>query len=251
MRFDHVALAVRDHRPTLGALTGQLGGLVISGGAPSGSGFRALQVRLGRGTAGMTVEVLEPADIDDNDFLERFLVASGDGPHHVTLKTDDIEGELIRLRDIGIEPVGIDLSDPSWQEMFIHPRDAHGTVIQIAQSDTVYPPMDEWLEGLPGTLEIFHGSAWWDDAAVREPRGAPARLERVVVETPDRSAGDRFYSEVLGSEAVVHAGHSDHRWPGGSIRLVDAVVDRPRIGWLETSGESTTIAGVRFVGATG
>lgn len=248
MRLDHVAVAVRDHRPALAALTGELGGLVISGGAPPRAGYRSLQVRLGRGTDGMTVEVLEPADVDHNDFLERFLAANGDGPHHVTFKTDDIESELARLRSLGIEPVGIDFRDPSWREMFIHPRDAHGTVIQIAQTDAVFPPMDEWLAGLPETLEIFDGSAWWDESAVREPASDPATLQRVVIETPDRTAGDPFYSEVLGSEHVALAGHSDHRWPGGSIRLVDADVDRPRVGWLETAGGSATFTGVRFVG---
>ncbi len=246
-----MAVAVEDHRPALAALTGELGGLLISGGAPPRSGFRSLQVRLGRGTDGMTVEVLEPVDVHHNDFLERFLASNGAGPHHVTFKTDDIEAELARLRGVGIEPVGINFDDPFWQEMFIHPKDAHGTVIQIAQSDAVYAPIDERLAGLPDTLELFHGVAWWDSSAVSEPAGDPVILERIVIETPDRTTGDAFYSTVLGSEHRSFAAHSDHRWSGGLIRLVDADVDRPRVGWLETSGGSATIAGTRFVGAKG
>lgn len=249
MKFDHVALAVGDHRKALAALTGDLGGLVISGGSPPRSGFRAMQVRVGRGAEGMTVELLEPAGVEHNDFLERFLAANGDGPHHMTFKTDDIERELGRLRGLGIHPVGIDFGSTFWQEMFIHPRDAHGTVIQIAQSDVAYPPMDEWLAGLPETLEIYDGSAWWDEDSIREPAGSPSTLLRVVIETPDRTAGDDFYRWVLGSDATTGDDHSDHRWSGGTVRLVDAGVARPRVSHLEVSGGyEGTIAGARFVG---
>ena len=246
--FDHVAIAVRDHREALAALTGELGGSLFSGGWPPGSGFRALQVRLGSGEDGMTVEVLEPADVDQNDFLERFLIAGGDGPHHVTFKTDDIEAELDRIRGLGIEPVAINFSYAFWQEMFIHPRDSHGTVVQIAQTDAVYPSMSEWLAGLPETLEVYDGQAWWDDS-VLGTASEPDELRRVVIETPNRTMGDDFYSRILGSSAEVRAGWTEHAWTGGVIRLVDAAVDRPRVSRLEVArrGVDSVIAGTRFI----
>ncbi len=247
MKLDHVAIGVGDHREGLRTLTGRLGGLVISGGQPPGSGFRAMQVRIGRGTEGMTVELLEPADTEHNDFLERFLAAGGDRPHHVTFKTDDIESELERLRGLGIDPVGIDFRDPGWREMFIHPADAHGTVIQIAETDNPGPPMDQWLAGLPDTVFSYGGEPWWDAAAILE--GAPTYLRAAVIETPDRSAGDRFYSSVLGSIPERFDDHTDHRWEGGVIRLQDADVDRPRIGRLEVEGIASecSIGAARFV----
>jgi catechol 2,3-dioxygenase-like lactoylglutathione lyase family enzyme len=244
MKFDHVAIGVGDHRESLRALTGKLGGRVISGGQPAGSGFRAMQIRIGRGNDGMTIEVLEPAETKHNDFLLRFLQSGGDRPHHVTFKTDDIEAELGQLRSLGVEPVGIDLRDPGWREMFIRPAQAHGTVIQIAQTNVSEPPMAEWLAGLPDTLWLFHGRPWWDVDAVLE--GEPTSMERAVVETADRAAGDRFYSEVLGSVPTRSEGFTDHRWEGGTIRLVDAVVERPRVGWIEVDG----IAGPVTIGGT-
>ncbi len=234
MKLDHVAIGVCDHRDGLAALTGRLGGLVISGGKPAGSGFRAMQIRIGRRDEGMTIELLEPADTDRNDFLERFLASGGDRPHHVTFKTDDIESELDRLRSIDIGPVGVDFRDPGWQEMFIHPGQAHGTVIQIAQTNAPEPPMAEWLTGLPDTQRLYFGRPWWDEASVLD--GEPTAMKRAVVATPDRSAGDRFYSHVLGSSEERLASHTDHRWSGGEIRLVDADVERPRVAWIEVEG---------------
>ena len=252
MKLDHVALGVGDHRKALAALTGELGGLVISGGEPPRAGFRAMQVRLGRGTQGMTVEVLEPHDVEHNDFLVRFLEAGGDRPHHVTFKVDDIEAELERLRDLGIEPVAIDFRHSSWREMFIHPRASHGTVIQIAESDIVYPPIDEWLATLPESIEIFDGLAWWEEAAVRPPPPEPVDLLRVVIATPDRASGDDFHHRILGSDMERSDEFTDHCWPGGTIRLVDADVDRPRVSHLEITGDrDLQIAGTRFVGVGG
>jgi methylmalonyl-CoA/ethylmalonyl-CoA epimerase len=247
MRLDHVAIAVSDHREGLRTLTGGLGGLVISGGQPPESGFRAMQVRVGRGRDGMTVELLEPADTEHNDFLVRFLRGGGDRPHHITFKTDDVEAELERLRSVGIEPVAIDFSDPGWREMFIHPGDAHGTVIQIAETDNPAPPMDQWLAGLPEALFCYGGEPWWDSASIEA--GEPAHLRAVVIETPDRSAGDHFYTEVLGADSERFVDHTEHRWEGGVIRLVDSDVARPRVGWMEVEGieREHAIGVARFV----
>lgn len=250
MKLDHVAIGVRDHRDALAGLTGRLGGLVISGGQPPESGFRAMQIRIGRRDEGMTVELLEPAGVEHNDFLERFLATGGDRPHHVTFKTDDIQVELDRLRAVGVEPVGIDFRHAGWQEMFIHPAQAHGTVIQIAQTDVIEPRMADWLDGLPDTLQTYEGGRWWDVGSVLD--GAPTTMKRAVFETPDRDAGDRFYRDILGSAPESREGHTDHRWPGGTIRLVDAPVERPRVGWIEIDGleGELMLGGTRFRAAS-
>jgi hypothetical protein len=86
--LDHVALAAEhaaDQWPRYG---GDLGGDWI-GGADS-PGFRFEQFRFANG---MAVELLEPANIEQNDFLRRFLNHSGPGPHHLT---DLLGGHLQR-----------------------------------------------------------------------------------------------------------------------------------------------------------
>ena len=243
MKLDHVAIAVPDHRPVLRDLTGELGALVLSGGTPQGAGFRAMQIRLGRGDAGMTVEVLEPFQPENNDFLARFIDATGGGVHHMTFKTDDIAAERQRLRALGVEPVGVDFAG-GWKEMFIHPRDGHGTVIQIAQSDLAELPMAEWLDGLPETLVSFDGTPpWWDAASVLDGRSA-ATLQRVVIATPDTADGVAFYRDVLGGNVL----GTTITWDGGEI-LLEAAEGRPRVDRLEVAGHpSIEIGGVLFLG---
>lgn len=249
MQLDHVAIGVRDHREALSSLTGDLGALVLSGGTPPRAGFRAMQVRVGRGLQGMTVELLEPWGFEHNDFLVRFLDTGGEGVHHVTFKVDDVHAELERLRSIGVEPVAIDFSDPEWREMFVHPRDSHGTVVQIAQAGWKPPPMDEWLRRLPGG-EMYFGSGgpWWDLGCVVNG-SQPVNLARVVITTRDLDAGVAFYSGVLGGAVEYGPGWVDCVWDGGTIRLEPGGGDRPSVSRLEIEGwdgPELRIGGARF-----
>lgn len=188
MQFDHVALATDDVRPALEVLVGRLGGTVLSGGSPGA--FRALQLRLGTADDGMNIELLEPWDLARSDFLRRFLDQHGEGPHHLTFKTDDIVAELARLRSLGLEPVGVQLESDLWREFFLHPSDGHGTVIQIAQLMMEEPPMGERMENL-----ALWSSPWWPDI----PRASDsAVLDRVVLGSPDPEATRTFFVDVLG-----------------------------------------------------
>ena len=60
-------------------------------------GFYSAQVRFANG---MKVEGLEPRRVEENDFLARFLAASGPGPHHLTFKVPDIRAALAALEDV-------------------------------------------------------------------------------------------------------------------------------------------------------
>jgi methylmalonyl-CoA/ethylmalonyl-CoA epimerase len=52
--------------------------------------------------------------------------------HHLTFRVKDIESKLEYLRSRGIEPVHVVL-DGRWKEAFIHPRQAHGVLIQLME----------------------------------------------------------------------------------------------------------------------
>ena len=131
--LDHVALAAADTSDALRFLTGRLGGTVIFGG--QSIGFRPMQVWVGTPDGdGMPVELLEPWAVEQNDFLARFVARHGAGPHHLTFKVTDLAGALERVRGAGFHPVNIDVSDPQWKEAFLMPSEAHGTVVQLAES---------------------------------------------------------------------------------------------------------------------
>ena len=40
----------------------------------------------------------------------------------------------VHARGAGFHPVNIDVSDPEWKEAFLMPREANGTVVQLAES---------------------------------------------------------------------------------------------------------------------
>ncbi|MDH3307845.1 MAG: VOC family protein [Acidimicrobiia bacterium] len=247
--FDHVAIATNGVRPLLRFLTGTLGGVVLSGGSPPGAGFRALQVRIGRANAGMTVELLERWDVEHNDFLARFLDHTGAGPHHFTFKTKDIVGELARLEEAGLEPVGVNFDNPAWQELFLHPRQGHGPVIQIAESGFPTVPMAVAIEkALAGEVSQW-GEPWWNEADAVVGTAA-ALLERVIIATDDVEGGAAFYRDVLNASVTEAPGGLALRWSGGEIVLEAADVDRPRVDRLEVSNglwDEKLIEGTRFV----
>jgi catechol 2,3-dioxygenase-like lactoylglutathione lyase family enzyme len=242
--LDHVALAVRDVAPAMNALIAELGGTLVSGG--DAAGFRALQIRLGDLAEGMTVELLEPWNQERSDFLERFLEQRGDGPHHLTFKVPDLAAELKRLAGLGLRPVGVDLSNPMWREAFLHPRDSHGTVIQIAES-AVWRIDLAWESARAGEPV---GRRWWPQPP---RRGAvPAMLERVVMESPDVAETAGFFIEVLKGQVHTHGTDGvDLVWPsGGRIAIEEG--PNQRIARLELAGVGTidrTIAGTRVVGS--
>ncbi len=240
--LDHVALAVHDVAPTMNQLIGGLGGTLLSGG--DASGFRAMQIRMGDLTKGMTVELLEPWNLDRSDFLARFLARRGEGPHHLTFKVPNLETELNRLADLGFRLVGVDLSNPMWREAFLHPRDSHGTVIQIAESE-VWRIELAWESARAGEPV---GHRWWPTPPARED--VSAVLERVVIESPGVQTTAGFFIEVLG--ATVAANETDCvelAWPGGGRIALEKGPAR-RIARLELSGVGVfdhTIAGTRMI----
>ena len=124
--LDHTAVAVHSIKDALRLYRDALGGEYLMGG-DSGD-FRWLQVRF---PDGGKVELIEP--IRDG-FLSRFLDKHGEGLHHMTFKTDDIEAAIAHVEGMGYELVDVNLDDEHWQEAFLRPSGAHGTLIQLAWS---------------------------------------------------------------------------------------------------------------------
>jgi methylmalonyl-CoA/ethylmalonyl-CoA epimerase len=133
LELDHVAVAVRSIKSALPLFRDALGGEYLGGGDQDG-GWRWAQFRY---SGGGTVELLEPLA---EGFLSRFLERYGEGLHHVTFKTDDIQAAMTEVESRGYELVDVSLDNPEWREAFLRPSKAHGTLIQLAQSDA---PDDE------------------------------------------------------------------------------------------------------------
>ena len=247
--LDHVALAAADTSGALRFLTGELGGTVIFGG--QSIGFRPMQVWVGTTDGdGMPVELLEPWAVDQNDFLARFVARHGAGPHHLTFKVTDLGAALEQVRSAGFHPVNIDVSDPQWKEAFLMPSEAHGTVVQLAESRG-YP---ETRAGLLADV-AEHGPnmhpRWWTDPA--PAAGPPARLRRVVLRTPMLATAVEFFAGILQGEIELE---SDRRvelvWPRRARIALEHCPDAPPgVDRLEVEGldDERTVIGTRFVPA--
>jgi hypothetical protein len=156
-KLDHLAVAAETWDELWPRYRGELGGDWVAGG-PSW-GFASAQVRYSNG---MKIEVLMPDNWERNDFLRRFLDRRGPGAHHMTFKVPDIHAALEASETAGYRPVGVDLSDEHWKEAFLHPKDAPGVVIQLAQSDGDWesppPPNLPQKRSLTATL-LYAGHA--------------------------------------------------------------------------------------------
>ncbi len=149
--FDHVAIGTRELAGGWRLFGGLLGGRWAHGGDSPGFWWGQLQF-----ARGPKIELLTPTGGPDSAFLERFLAARGSGPHHLTFVVTDIGATLAQVRAIGIEPVGMNLASQTWKEAFIHPKDAQGIVVQIAQQSGPPPPhpVPDGLAG-PGPASEF------------------------------------------------------------------------------------------------
>ena len=146
--------------------------------------------------AGPKIELMTPTGGPDAAFLERFLATRGAGPHHFNFIVTDIEATLARIRALGIEPVQVNLANPYWKEAFLHPRSAHGIVIQVAQQ------AGSPRVAAPGELP--------------EP-GPPALFDLIEHRVGDLSGATRLFREVL--DGRLESGDDDTAeltWPAAS-----------------------------------
>jgi len=148
-RIDHVSLAVKDFRKArdffekiFGAVTGV------------GAKENALKYFWNIFSLGdlSRLEIMEPTS--DGSFLDNFVSTKKDGGvHHMTLETPDIQKFKNHLEDHGIRYFGYAEIGDIWKELFIHPRDAFGVLIQVAQ-------MSDPNDYLPDSVKHQHGKRW-------------------------------------------------------------------------------------------
>ena len=247
--LDHVAIAAADTSEGLRFLTGECGGTILFGG--EGPGFRPMQVWLGTPAGdGMSVELLEPFAVERNDFLARFVARHTAGPHHLTFKVPSLTDAIERVRGAGYHPVNIDMSDPGWMEAFLLPREAHGTVVQLAETNEAPGTRAEQLAYVAENGPSMN-PRWWGDPT--PAAGPPVRLRRVVLRTPVLAAAVGFFAGVLQGDVEREASDRvDLVWPGGARLGLEQRADLPPgVDRLEVEGLAAerTLLGARFVPA--
>jgi methylmalonyl-CoA/ethylmalonyl-CoA epimerase len=128
--LDHTAIALRDIQAALPLYRDLLGGTPSGYERISDRGFMWMTLRYPNGSQ---VELLAPAG--EGGFLRTFLDKHGEGVHHMTFIVRDLRHAVERARAAGLRVVDEDYREPRWQEAFISPRSAFGTIVQLAQTN--------------------------------------------------------------------------------------------------------------------
>jgi methylmalonyl-CoA/ethylmalonyl-CoA epimerase len=146
--LDHTALAAPRIRDLLPLYRELLGGEFYDGGDNTRAGYRAIQLRYPDGSK---TELMEP--LAGSTFFDSFFRRNPQGGvHHLTFVVPSMPEALAAARAAGYSLVGEHTADEYWQEAFLHPREANGTLVQLARPGPSYAPapgltLDDVLAG--------------------------------------------------------------------------------------------------------
>ncbi|MCP4756329.1 MAG: hypothetical protein GY866_36160 [Proteobacteria bacterium] len=128
-RMDHVSIAVKDYEKARRFFQDVLG--VIPGTSGSDDAIKYFWHVFSVGDLSR-IEIIAPTE--EGSFLDNFLAGRKEGGvHHINLETSDIRAVRDRLEEKDIPYFGYNDASDRWKELFIHPKDAYGILIQIAQ----------------------------------------------------------------------------------------------------------------------
>ncbi len=134
-RIDHISIAVKDYEKAFRFFSRLLG--AVPGVGMEDPNMKYVWQLFSLGDLSR-LELMHPTG--EGSFLDGFLNKREGGVHHITLETPDIEKFRVFLEEEEIPYFGrADMGD-TWKELFIHPRDAFGVLIQVAE----FQP-DDWI----------------------------------------------------------------------------------------------------------
>ncbi len=200
IKLDHIAIGLPRVEIAVPFLEDVLGGAPAGGHPGVPFGFTQWEFE-----SGGRIEVIYPMGPPDG-FLHRFLARGGPRIHHVTFKVPSLDMICARAGALGYTIVGSDRSDPHWQEVFLHPKQAQGIVVQIVESQ---PRPDE------------------KDWPVAKPGADAARVRGLRLSSHSADSARRQWRELLGGDESISGASRTYRWPGSPLAIaVDVDPDR-------------------------
>ncbi len=129
LRIDHISIAVKDQEKARHFFTHTLGAIPGVGARDDSMKYDWQVFSLGDLSR---LEIINPTE--EGSFLDNFLKdKKNGGVHHITLQTSDIHKAIEILKLHNIPYFGFNDYGDAWKEVFIHPKDAFGVLIQIAE----------------------------------------------------------------------------------------------------------------------
>ncbi len=130
VRFDHLAVAVRDIGAAVKFFEENFGAEMTQEPVLSSTqgNFMLAQVAIG----GFKLEFIQsPGPGTPDDFVAKFIEQRGEGMHHFTIDVKDFDGTLAKLTRDEVRIVGKEINWRGERQFFISPRSAFGTLIQV------------------------------------------------------------------------------------------------------------------------
>ena len=126
MKIDHIAIAVNDVEESAKIYQQALGVDDVEFETVESEGVKVAILHLENGR----IELMQPTN--DASPVKKFLDKKGQGLHHMALDTDNIEGEVERMDDCGIQFLGkIRPGSAGTKVTFIHPKSLHGVLTEL------------------------------------------------------------------------------------------------------------------------
>jgi methylmalonyl-CoA epimerase len=127
-KLDHVGLAVKDAQETAALLSRLFGFEIAETRAEPEAGFRSTLIS----RADVALELIEP--MGAQGMIQKFIEKRGGGLHHISIQVSDLEGEMKRLKALGVQFASEEAAEVSDSKVvFIHPRSANGLLIELIE----------------------------------------------------------------------------------------------------------------------
>jgi methylmalonyl-CoA/ethylmalonyl-CoA epimerase len=127
-KVDHIGILVSNLDEAVKLYEDCFGAEVDKVETVSGQGVKAAILSLGQGTK---LELLEPLPGSN---MDKVLEKRGEGLHHITFEVDDVDNEISRLSEGGVDLID-KKSRPGLEGMvaFIHPKSLRGVLVELCQ----------------------------------------------------------------------------------------------------------------------
>jgi len=128
------------------------------------------------------LELITPSG--EGSFLKNFLSKRDGGVHHITMETSDIQEAKGHLEENNVPYFGFNEIPELWSELFIHPKDAFGALIQIMQLGPKYH-LVEPIKRAQGKRVKVKPDASGCELSIHHPGGAELKLALSKEEVKD------------------------------------------------------------------
>ncbi len=126
MKIDHIAIAVNNVEESAKIYQEALGVDTVEFETVESEGVKLAIIPLENGR----IELMQP--MNDESPIKKFLDKKGPGLHHVALQTDNIEVEVERMEECGIQFLGkIRPGSEGTKVIFIHPKSLSGVLAEL------------------------------------------------------------------------------------------------------------------------